>query len=386
MKRKITLGILPLLPAKGGEGRGEEGRPDGLSPLLNPLPTRSSRGEEGKPRSLRCRIQQRWGKGVGWRSVSTILLLGLFAPLLHSAGTEIVINEIMYNPPSELENLQYLELFNRGASAVDLSHWSFSRGIKYVFPENTQMEPGSYLVICRSLADFSAHYGKEIPAVGNFSGKLSHRGDRIELVNAQKKLVDAVRYSDRDDWPIGPDGYSSSLERICPTAPGDAPENWASSRLPPTKRPAGTPGKKNDSFSANLPPRVTRVEFSPKVPAPGQSVSVSVSIADSDGIQSVTLSYRPVAQRNVTAERSVPMPRTSGDERNGVYAAVIEGQPAGVLVRFRIKAADAAGTERIQPSENEPRPTYSYYVPAVANDARIPFGFLITAGLPEQPG
>src|SRR6266536_5502170 len=37
----MPRGILPLLPTKGGEGRGEEGR----FYLDSPLPTRSSRGE-----------------------------------------------------------------------------------------------------------------------------------------------------------------------------------------------------------------------------------------------------------------------------------------------------------------------------------------------------
>jgi len=335
--------------------------------------------------SIRRRSSTALPGSSSW-SFQQVLILSLLAPRLYAAAADIVINEIMYNPPNELESLQYVELFNRGASTVDLSNWSFTRRIKYAFPQDTRMDPGAFLVICRSLADFSAHYGKEVSALGNFSGKLSHRGDRIELANAQKKLVDAVRYSDRDDWPIGADGYSSSLERISPASPGDAPENWAPSRLPPTKRPAGTPGKKNDSFSANLPPRVTRVEFMPKVPAPGQSVTVTASAADADGVQSLTLAYRTVAPRNAMAERTVAMTRASGDEKNGTYSAVLEGQPAGVLVRFRIKAADATGTERVQPSENEPRPAYSYYVPAVANDAHIPFGFVISAGPPERPG
>jgi hypothetical protein len=331
------------------------------------------------PVGLRCRAD-------GFPSNLLLLLLFHLATPTQAADTDIVINEIMYNPPNETENLQYLELFKRGAAAVDLSHWSFTRGIKYVFPEKTRLDPGSFLVICRSQADFSAHYGRDIPALGNFSSKLSHKADRIELANAQKKLVDGVRYSDRGDWPIGADGYSASLERICPNSPGDAPENWAASRLPPTKRPAGTPGKQNDNFSANLPPQVTRVEFSPKVTAPGQSVTVTATAADADGVRSMTLSYRAVAPRNASPERTVPMTRISGNESTGTYSATIDGQPAGVLVRFRIKAADAAGAERVQPSENEPRPTHSYYVPAVSNDARIPFGFVISTGPAERPG
>src|SRR5437667_5482039 len=53
----MQRGILPLLPTKGGEGRGEEGRFYLDSPLPNPLPTRSSRGEGGDPKRQRRLIQ-----------------------------------------------------------------------------------------------------------------------------------------------------------------------------------------------------------------------------------------------------------------------------------------------------------------------------------------
>src|SRR5436190_7682959 len=48
----------------------------------------------------------------------------------------VVINEIMYHPPRDLEQLQYVELFNAGKTERDLSGWSFSKGVKFVFPAN----------------------------------------------------------------------------------------------------------------------------------------------------------------------------------------------------------------------------------------------------------
>ena len=57
----IALGFLPLFPAKGGEGRGEEGRLCWVTPLLDPLPTRSSRGEEEDQMASFYLIQWQWG-------------------------------------------------------------------------------------------------------------------------------------------------------------------------------------------------------------------------------------------------------------------------------------------------------------------------------------
>ncbi|MBI4583103.1 MAG: CotH kinase family protein [Planctomycetes bacterium] len=71
------------------------------------------------------------------------------------------------------------------------------------------------------------------------------------------------------------------------------------------------------------------------------------------------------------------MKLSAGDEKCGIYEAVIGGQPEGTLVRFLIKAANVAGAERIHPSPNSPRPNYSYIPVAPAASARIPRGLVI---------
>src|SRR5437660_6050852 len=100
-----------------------------------------------------------------------------------AAASDVVINEIMYHPPLDMEELQYVELFNRGKAEADLSHWSFTKGIKLTFAEKTRIPAGSYLVVCRNLEVFEANY-KGVTAMGDFTGKLSHRGERIELRDA----------------------------------------------------------------------------------------------------------------------------------------------------------------------------------------------------------
>ena len=153
---------------------------------------------------------------------------------------EVVINEIMYHPPSDLENLQYIELFNSGNEEADLSEWSFTKGVKFVFSKNTKIAPGGFIVVCRDDAAFLEHYGTEMQVAGSFEGHLSHNGERVELSNASKQVIDAVRYTDSAPWPAAADGQSSSLERICPLAPADEASNWTASNLPEFKAPAGT--------------------------------------------------------------------------------------------------------------------------------------------------
>src|SRR6476620_11114577 len=78
----------------------------------------------------------------------TLLALGLsLSASAFADNKDIVINEIMYHPPEDKESLQYIELFNRGQATVDLSNWSFAKGITYSFPANTKLEPGGFLVV-----------------------------------------------------------------------------------------------------------------------------------------------------------------------------------------------------------------------------------------------
>lgn len=149
-----------------------------------------------------------------------LLLSGL---MVCAADRDVVINEIMYHPPDDLDNLQYVELHNHGRQSVNVSGWSFTKGIKFVFPANTVLNPGAFLVVARSMSDFSTRYGRELAVLGNFTGKLSHSGEELELVNAQKQAIDSVHFTDSDRWPRGPDGYSASLERISPASPGTLP-------------------------------------------------------------------------------------------------------------------------------------------------------------------
>jgi len=88
--------------------------------------------------------------------LSGVLLL--IASSSRAADKDIIINEIMYHPPLDLEELQYVELFNRGQSPVDLSRWSFTKGIKFVFPAGSKLDPGGYLVVCRNTNVFVHNY------------------------------------------------------------------------------------------------------------------------------------------------------------------------------------------------------------------------------------
>src|SRR5258706_13889668 len=57
----------------------------------------------------------------------------------------VVINEIMYHPPSTNLLEEWFEIYNPGTNAVDLSGWQVTKGVEFTFPSNTVIGVGGYL-------------------------------------------------------------------------------------------------------------------------------------------------------------------------------------------------------------------------------------------------
>jgi hypothetical protein len=304
------------------------------------------------------------------------LFLSLLASQALAAPGEVVINELMYHPPGEREDLQFIELFNCSSRVVDLSGWAFKQGIEFRFPDSTAIAPGGYVVVARNTNALARHYDRELTNttwVGNFGGKLSHNGETISLANRSGQVVDLVSYSDGGAWPRGADGYSASLERICPTLDGNQAANWSASKMPAATRAAGTPGRSNDSFAPVLPPVVSEVRFR-EILAPTQPITVTVAAAET--ATNVALLWQAVTDRGNAPEQEFPMKRGIGAQ----WEATLPGQPSGTLTRFRVRARDASGMIRDEPGPNEPHPTFSVLHMENTNTAAIPFAFLSLRG------
>jgi hypothetical protein len=145
---------------------------------------------------------------------------------------EIVINEIMYHPrPSVGTNdnpPSWLELYNRGSNAVNLTGWQFSSGIGYAFATNKIIPAGGYLVVAQNPAAMSVLY-PSIDVVGPYTGKLSGSGDLVELDDASGNPANQVQYFNDGRWPGYAHGGGSSLELRDPHADNSKPEAWAAS-------------------------------------------------------------------------------------------------------------------------------------------------------------
>jgi parallel beta-helix repeat protein len=170
------------------------------------------------------------------------------------AQSPIVLNELMYNPPDSLEMGEYVELYNAGYGAVDLSQWQVTDGIDFTFPPGTVLDEGDYLVVCRDAAHIRSAYGIN-NAIGDFSGRLSNSGDQLRLVNSVGMIMDELRYDERNPWPASANGVGYSLELRDPSLDNQQASSWSGSltRL-------GTPGKRNSVFQDRTEEIVTLIK------------------------------------------------------------------------------------------------------------------------------
>ena len=261
-------------------------------------------------------------------SVFLTLVLGLTAGLVvpvtsaSAAATDIVISEIMYDPLSNLDGDEFVEIANRGATPVDLSGWCFG-GITLCLAPGTTIAGGGFFVVSPDAARFQSTYGTSANAI--YTGSVSNGGETLSIRDAGAVTIDSVTYDDVSPWPVKSDGNGPSLELIDPTLENNDFLNWASSTAP-----AGHTAKAANSVAASgLGPRITGVAAAPAVPAPNQPVTVTATVTDET---SVSLIYRI----DFAAEQTVAMTNTGGD----TFQASIPGAGAGHLIRYRIQATN----------------------------------------------
>lgn len=136
---------------------------------------------------------------------------------------QLVITEIMYNPPeSGNDSLEFIEIYNNDVISVDLEGYYLANAVDFTFPALT-MDPGDFMVVAIDSVAFLEFFGV---TAYQFDGALGNSGEEILLYNNYGMLVDSVMYDDAEPWPTEPDGFGPSLRFCDPGLDNSIPDYW----------------------------------------------------------------------------------------------------------------------------------------------------------------
>ena len=160
---------------------------------------------------------------------------------------DLIINEFYSN--STLEDPQdWIEIYNKGKSGVDLSGWYIMDGGHNYFrmPDNTYLDSSSYMLICKDTSDFKEFFGSNISLRGNFDFSLGSARDEISLFDEQYNPVKYLSYDENNFWPESNEKLWLSVALIDTSLLIEEGRNWRTAY-----KIYGTPGY------SNLAPRIS---------------------------------------------------------------------------------------------------------------------------------
>jgi hypothetical protein len=315
-------------------------------------------------------------------------------PVLPANGP-VLINEIHYNGLNNAVHSDFVELYNFSTSAADIGGWRLSSGIDYIFPANTVIEPGGYLVVAEDPTVVQVLWGAA--ALGPYTKSLSSDGDTIRLRNAADAIISEVTYNSGFPWPCAANGEGASAELVNPNLDVTKGSSWKSSVTPTTIQTGETasPGAQNYQFTPNPAPNIEQVAHLPLQPVGSDPITITASLSDANGITGAQLSYQIVAPGNFipaylplpivnhNIDTSQPRPAkpafedpvnwttvamldngTGGDalSGDGIYTAIIPGQAHRTLVRYRVTATDSLGISVRAPFADDESKNFAVFV------------------------
>ncbi len=301
------------------------------------------------------------------RNTLLLLILLLLMPFPNLAEADVVINELHYNPPGRhLESgvfYEFVEIYNPDERAIDISGYFFGDGIEYVFPPNTQIASHSYLIVVKGLSRWPKQN-----VLGPYGKKLADSGETVELYRPDGTLVERIDYSDEFPWPLGADGYGSSLERIAWDLPSNDYHTWRSSL-----NQGGTPGRENSVEKTPPYPLILRTTLTPEHPTSEDAVAVQITFDGAEVIENVSLRYETPSNTN----QPIDMELLSQTRQLATYQATLPAQDTQTLVWMNTEVHLDDGQHVLLPHEAEPNPFHSYFVYDGEIESTLPILWLL---------
>ena len=161
-----------------------------------------------------------------------MLAAGCAAP----AGADVIITEILASEPGDDVPGEFVEIYNTGGTAVDISGWRFAdedgNSPSDPFPDGTMIQPGEAIVVASindndgspiTEADWFASWGNTnvngepinlflYESMITLANSASPSNEVLSLIDELDNTIDLANYENgSNDWPPTLEGFSISL-------------------------------------------------------------------------------------------------------------------------------------------------------------------------------
>ncbi|MCX6273413.1 MAG: lamin tail domain-containing protein [Bacteroidetes bacterium] len=159
--------------------------------------------------------------------ITILMLIMLWAPFMLKSQS-LAITEIMYNDPSTVHRLEFIELYNTTALPVDVTGYKFTTAITYTFPSMI-IPANGFVIVAKSAATADTYFNISGTLQWDAGEVLSNTGESIVLKDSNNVTIDSVRYQILNPWPVAANGLGATLMKCSPLANPNVGSNWLGS-------------------------------------------------------------------------------------------------------------------------------------------------------------
>ncbi len=148
---------------------------------------------------------------------------------LKTPDDAIAISEINYNSGVAYPAGDWIELYNYGQTAKDITGWYMTDSDEthqWVIPGTVVLQPGERLVLASDKSKFGLVYPNVTNVLGSFVFGLGSPSDSVQLFNNSGKLIAGVKYNSLAPWPSGAFDKGLTLELKDPNLNLNLASNW----------------------------------------------------------------------------------------------------------------------------------------------------------------
>lgn len=158
-------------------------------------------------------------------ALTVISIIFLFVPRKISA--EVVINEVLPAPSSDVSQAEWIELYNTADQEVNLNGYQLAGKL---ITQATIPAQG-YLVFTANQNQFISKYGEQAPITKQLAFRLSNSGGTIALLDLSGNSLNQITYTDSDrmrdtSWERSNLDNSNFIAHCFSSTPGRVNSNW----------------------------------------------------------------------------------------------------------------------------------------------------------------